>query len=72
MERESDTNCNWRARYSHNRIGMGSRGLENKKKSGDHPSYNIVEIGLNTEKSLGDLRLDATQTPEKNHLQMLA
>ena len=28
----------------------------NKKKSGDHPNYCIIEIGQNTEKSPGDLR----------------
>ena len=36
--------------------------------SGDHPSYNIIENGQNTEKSPGDLRrLAVIQTPEKNH-----
>ena len=36
--------------------------------SGDHPNYNIIENGQNTEKSPGDLRRFAvTQTPEKNH-----
>ena len=43
MEHESDgdTNCNWRARYSQQRIGTGSGGLENKRTSGDYPSYSI-------------------------------
>ena len=43
MEQESDgdTHCNWCAQYSHQRIG----GLENKKTSGDHPNYCIVEFG---------------------------
>ena len=36
--------------------------------SGDHPNYNIIENGQNTEKSPGDLgRLAVTQTPVKNH-----
>ena len=36
--------------------------------SGDHPNYNIVENGQNTEKSPGDLwRLAVTQTPVKDH-----
>ena len=37
-------------------IGKRTRGLENKRTIGDHPNYNIVEIGQNTEKSPGDLR----------------
>ena len=36
--------------------------------SGDHPNYNSVEIGQNTEKSPGDLStLVVTQTPMRNH-----
>ena len=64
MERESDsdTNCNWRVRYSHQRIGTGTGGLRNMKTSGDHPNYSFVEIGQNTEKSPGDLR-----TSVENH-----
>ena len=42
------------------------KGLENLEKnwiSGDHPNYNIIKIGQNTEKSPGDLRrLAVTQT----------
>ena len=32
MEYEGDdnTNCNWRARYSHQKIGTDTGGLENK------------------------------------------
>ena len=34
----------------------------------DHPNYNIVEVGQNTEKILGDpRRLAVTQTPLKNY-----
>ena len=29
----------------------GTRGLENKRTSGDHPNYSIVEISQNSEKS---------------------
>ena len=32
------------------------RGLRNKRSSGDHPNYSIVEIDQNTEKSPGDSR----------------
>ena len=51
-ESDGDTNCNWRARYSHQRTG----GLGNKRTSGDHSNYSIVEIGQNTKKRPGDSR----------------
>ena len=71
MEHESDadTNSNWCVRYSHQKIGKGIGGLENKRTSGDHPNYTIVEIGKDTKKSLENLRsLAVTQAPEENHL----
>ena len=41
------------------------KGLRNKRTSGDHPNYYIIEIGQSTEKNPGDLRkLAVTQTPE--------
>ena len=50
-------------------IDAGTGGLENQRTKGDHPNYNIVEIGQNTEKSPGDLkRLAVTQTPVRNYL----
>ena len=64
VEHESDsyTNCNWCPWYSHQRIGTGTGGLENKRMRGDHPKYSIAE------KSPGDLkRLSVTQTPVRNH-----
>ena len=65
MEHESDgdINCKWRARYSHQRIGTETRGLGNKRTSGDQPNYSIVDIGQNIKMSPGDLRLAVTQTP---------
>ena len=50
MERESDgdTNCNWCAQYSHQRIGTGTVGLGNKKTTRDHPNYRIINISHNT------------------------
>ncbi len=40
----------------------------NKRTSGDHPNYCIIEIGQNTKKSPGDLRrLAVTPTPVKDH-----
>ena len=67
-ESNSDTNCNWRARYSHEMIGLGTGGHGNKRTSGDHPNDSNVEIGQNTEKSPGDgRRLAVTLTPMRNH-----
>ena len=75
MEHESDgdTNCNFYSWYSHQRIGTSIEGLGNKRASGDHPNYGIIEISQNTEKSPGDLRrLVANQSPDRNHRLMLA
>ena len=48
-------------------IGKRTGGLGNKKTSGDHPNYSIVEIGQNTENCPGDLkRLAVPQTPAEN------
>ena len=65
---DSDTNRNWSAGYTHQRIGTGTGGLGNKRTSGDHPNDSIKKIDQNTEKSPGDLRrLAITQTPVRNH-----
>ena len=49
------------------RIGNRTGRLSCKRTRGDHPNYSI-KIGLNTEKSPGELRsLAVTQTPVKNH-----
>ena len=65
---DGDTNCNWRVRYSHQRISTMTGGLGNKRTSGDHPNYSIVKIGQDTEKSSELLRRHAiTQTPMENH-----
>ena len=53
---------------SYQRIIKGTGGLGNKRTSGDHPNYCIIENGQNTENSPGDLRkLAVTQTPMKDH-----
>ena len=44
-EGDSDINCNWCTRYSHQRIGTGTGGLENKRTDGDHQNYYIIKIG---------------------------
>ena len=46
-----DTNCNWCSGYNYLKIGTGNGGFGNKRASGDHPNYSIVEIGQNTNKS---------------------
>ena len=49
-------------------VTKGTGTLGGRRTSGDQPNYNIIEIGQNTEKSLGDLRrLAITQTPTKDH-----
>ena len=67
-ESDGDTNCNWYSWYSHQRIGTRTGGLGNKRKSGDHPNYSIIEIGQITEKSPEDLRkLEVTQISMISH-----
>ena len=49
-------------------FGSGTGSLGDKRMRGDHSDYSIIEIGQNTEKSLGDLRrLVVTQTPVKDY-----
>ena len=49
-------------------IGIGNGWLRNERTCRDHPNYNIIKIGHNTEKSHGVLsRLAITQTPVRNH-----
>ena len=55
-ESDGDTNFNRCTWNSHQRIGTETGGLENKRTSGKHPYYRIVEIGQNTTKSTEDLR----------------
>ena len=74
MEHESDcnTDCKLCAWYSHQRIDTRTGGIGNKGMSGDHPNYNIIKIGQNTEKSPENLRrLAVSLTLVKNHLLML-
>ena len=60
MEHESDddTTCNWCAWNNHERIGEGTGGLKNQMTTGDHPVYNIIKIGHNTEKSPAGFTFD--------------
>ena len=70
VENESDveTNYSWCSLYSHQKINKGTGEIGNKKTSGDHPNFCVIEIGQNTEKSPGDLRKVAVaQTPVKDH-----
>ena len=66
-EGDSNTNCNRCAGYSHQKIGTWTEGLRNKRTSGDHINYSIIENGQNTKKIPGDFRRFAvTQTPVVN------
>ena len=66
-ESDSDTNSNWCTRYSHLRIDTRTRGLGNKRMSGDHSNYTFIKISQDTEKSPGNLRrLAVAQTPVRN------
>ena len=67
-ESDGDNNRNCRAQYTHQRIDKGTRGLGNKRMSGDHTNYTIVGISLKNKKSPGDLwRFAPTQTRVENH-----
>ena len=66
--KDNYTNCNLCFWYSHQKIGTKAEGLGNIGTAGEWPIYSIVEIGLNTEKSPGDLRrLAVTETLLENH-----
>ena len=63
---ESDdyNNFNWCSWYSQQKIGTRTGRLGNNGTRGECPNYSIIEIGQNTEKSLGDMRkFVVTQTP---------
>ena len=66
VEHESGgVNCNRCSWYNNQTNGTRTG---NKRTSGDHPNYRIVEIGQNTEKSPDNLRrFTVTQTPMRNH-----
>ena len=66
-EGESCTSRDWGFWYGHQRIIKGTGGLRGQKMSRDHPNYNIIENGQNTEKSPGDLRRLVTQYQVKDH-----
>ena len=38
------TTFDWCSRYNHRRIIKGAGGLGNKRTSGDHPNYYIIEV----------------------------
>ena len=66
MKHESDgnTNCNWYTRYSYQMFDTRTGRFGNNRRSRDYPHKSIVEIGQNSEKSLGELRkLAVIQTP---------
>ena len=58
MEHEGniDTDCNWCARKSPQRLDKGTRILRNQRISRDHSDNSIIKIRQNTEKGPGNLR----------------
>ena len=71
-EVDGDTNCNWCASNSSQKLGKEAGKVGNWRTSQDHPNYWIDKIGQNTEKSPGDLkRLAVIQTLVKDHQLML-
>ena len=68
MEDEGNcgTNGSWCAWNNLVMTGKGIGRLGNKRIKGDHPDYSIIKIGLNTEKSPGNLRR-LVFTPARNH-----
>ena len=70
MEREGDGDvyCNLCTRNNYQNIDKRTRRHRNPRTSTEHPDYSIIKIGVNTEKSSGELRrLAVSQTPVKNH-----
>ena len=53
-------------------LSKGTGGLGNRRTSGNHSNFYIIENGQNTEKSPGDLkRLAVTSTLVKNQLKLM-
>ena len=70
LELDSDnyTNCHWCFLYIYQRLRKRIWGLRNKRTSGDHPNYSIIDVSQNTKKGPGDLRrLVISQVPVKYH-----
>ena len=70
MERkgEGDTTCNWWTWHILKKAWKEAGKVGNLRTNWDHPDYNIIIIGLNREKSPGDLwRLAVTRTLVKDH-----
>ena len=67
-ESDGDASCHWYTCNNPQRIGKGTKRLRTQRTSRYHLDYSITKIGLNTEKSPGDLwRFAVTQTSVKNH-----
>ena len=65
-EYDCDTNCNRYTRNDPQRLGKGAGSIGSRRNSINHPNYNIVKIGRNSEKRPGDLRRLAV-TPVKDY-----
>ena len=60
---DGDANYNWCTWNNPQRLVKGTGRLGNKSTSGDHSDYNIINIGQNTDRSPGSLKLALIQTP---------
>ena len=58
-EGDNDTNYNWYRWNSPQELEKVNGRVENRGMRGDHPNYSVVEIGLNTEMSPGDVEIDS-------------
>ena len=54
---DGDKNCTWCPRYSHQRIGKGTKRIGNKSRSGDHPLLRSARILKRVLKTWRDLLL---------------
>ena len=72
MEHESngDTNSNWCTWKDPQKNGEGI-GESRKKRSGNHPDYSIITIGIPRKVLKTGRKIAVTQTPVRNHQLML-
>ena len=68
-ESNGNNNCNWCAWNGPQKLGKSTGRIVNQRTNRDHPSYGIVEIWQNTDRSSWDLKwLTITQTSVPDHI----
>ena len=55
-ESVSNINCSWHAKNSTQKFGNKTKGIGDQIKDWDNTDHSIIKIGLNIQKSPGDLR----------------